>query len=346
MQKYLTTTHHNVIWFKKAFDANELEMRPPFQRNPVWTEAQQSYLIDTILKEYPIPEVYMQEVIDDTGNQKHIIVDGQQRIRSCLEFIEGKYKLSLDDNSSWNGLNFDELNRDYKKRIYEYSFVVRILPEMPEEQLRSIFQRLNRSVVVLNAQELRHATYWGPFIKLVEQLAEDERWSDLSIFSPNDIRRMLDIEYISEIAIALLHGPQNKKDSLDRWYAAYEQVFDQEHEVSAVFNKVLGEISQVLPDINKTRWRKKSDFYTLFTVLANHEQILPFSSNQRALLREKLLEFSDAVSRYLKDPGQISNPTEEIVLYSRNVERAASDLANRRERSKQLEAVLTDIWQV
>ena len=61
MQDYLNSTRRSVTWFKQAQDRNQLVMRPPFQRRPVWTESQQSFLIDTILRGYPIPELYLQE---------------------------------------------------------------------------------------------------------------------------------------------------------------------------------------------------------------------------------------------------------------------------------------------
>jgi uncharacterized protein with ParB-like and HNH nuclease domain len=92
VHRYLNTTHRSVVWFKKAFDAGDLEIKPPFQRNPVWSLRQQSALIDTILLEYPIPEIYMQEVTDAEGNQKHLLVDGQQRIRSVLSYLRRRFR--------------------------------------------------------------------------------------------------------------------------------------------------------------------------------------------------------------------------------------------------------------
>jgi hypothetical protein len=65
--------------------------------------------------------------------------------------------------------------RHDRKKIFEYNFVVRLLPEMPDDEVRIIFRRLNGNTMVLNAQELRHATYWGPFIKLMQELADLDR---------------------------------------------------------------------------------------------------------------------------------------------------------------------------
>ena len=93
MTDYLNSTRRSVAFFKKAHDENRLEMKPPFQRNPVWTEVQKAFLIDTILYGYPIPELYVQELVNQDGVENYVIVDGQQRIRACLEFIEGAFSL-------------------------------------------------------------------------------------------------------------------------------------------------------------------------------------------------------------------------------------------------------------
>jgi murein L,D-transpeptidase YcbB/YkuD len=301
--------------------------------------------------------------------QKHIVVDGQQRIRACLEFLEGKVELDPKQSPDFADLTFDELRDEEKQKIYEYRFVVRLLPKTPDPVLRDIFQRLNRNNVALNAQELRQATYWGPFIQSMNGLSNQEYWSDAGLFTPNDIRRMMDVEFISELAVAMLHGLQNKKQSLDKWYTAYEKDFEQQLYVEAVFAKVLGELSQLLPNIHRTRWRKKSDFYTLFFVVAAHEQSLPLASDQRHLASEKLNRFQEQVTEYIRqtaprsasetdesDLEAIGNPTEEplgpghsqypidVVQYAAAVQRAASDLANRRIRARQLESILADVW--
>ena len=67
MSKFLNTTNRTIAWFKQAHDNDELVMKPPFQRNPVWTYPQKSYLIDSILNGFPIPEIYMQEFVDESG---------------------------------------------------------------------------------------------------------------------------------------------------------------------------------------------------------------------------------------------------------------------------------------
>ena len=341
MQDFLNSTRRSISAIKKAHDQGRLIMKPPFQRNPVWTDAQKSYLIDTILRGYPIPEIYLQENVDENGEEIYIIVDGQQRLRACLEFIEGKFSLSAKEVPDWADLTFDELLGPDKKQIYGYNFIVRQLPNAADEQLRVIFKRLNRNVVALNRQELRHATYWGPFITSMEALSDLDYWSIAGIFTANDIRRMLDIEYVSEIAVAYLHGLPNKKSTLDKWYETYEKEYQEQAKVNSCFNSVLGELSKIIPNIVHTRWRKKSDFYSLFLCLAKHEADLPMSKTGRALAQKKLEKFGQDVNASLAKPntgGML------VRKYVKAVEKAASDLGSRQKRADVLEALLNSVW--
>lgn len=344
MQKYLNTTHRSVIWFKKTFDAGDLVIKPPFQRNPVWSVRQQSSLIDTMLLEYPIPEIYMQELTGSEGDQKHVLVDGQQRIRTVLGFVAGDFELE-EESPGWAGLSFEDLSTQDRKRIFEYNFVVRLLPDMADQEVRAIFQRLNRNTTTLNTQELRHATYWGPFIKLMEDISDFEFWSDAGIFSANDRRRMLDVEFVSELTVAVLNGLQNKKKRLEEFYQQYETSFEDAESVRSLFIQVLGEIGQVLPNIARTRWKKKSDFYTLFVTLAQYPGHLPLSAEKRNLASDGLTTFGAAVDDAIREEPTVNGPIDQRVTdYVKNVERAASDLGSRRERERVLKEVLAKVF--
>ena len=346
MKNFLNTTNRNVAWFKGAFDRGELDMKPPFQRNPVWVTKQKSYLIDTILNEYPIPEIYMQETVDEKGKAKYIIVDGQQRTRAVLEFLEGKYCINAKESPDFADMYFEDLTADQKKLFFQYNFVIRVLPDIPDAQLREIFQRLNKNVVSLNKQELRQATYWGPFIKTMNSLSDKDYWSKIDVFTANDIRRMLDVEYISELAIFYLHGFQNKKDNLDKYYALYEEEFENKKDVAEAFDIVNGEILKILPEINRTRWSKKADYYTLFGFFVKQKEELPLSKDKREFARTKLLEFADELNYFVKtdkgDGEENYNPATKE--YGRGI-RATTDIGSRKVRENGLNMKLEGLWE-
>jgi hypothetical protein len=72
--KFLESTTHSVSWLYNRHLADELVVKPDFQRNPVWSDAQKSYLIDTILRGFPIPELYFQSLSDENGKETHVVV--------------------------------------------------------------------------------------------------------------------------------------------------------------------------------------------------------------------------------------------------------------------------------
>lgn len=343
-QRFLEATTSTVAWFWSRLNDQTLNMKPPYQRNPVWQENQKAYLIDTILRGYPVPELYVQSVVSSKGEEQHIIVDGQQRVRACLEFINNDFTLG-DDSEDYAGLSFEELGEDAKQRIFRYKFVIRTLPDLSDAELRDIFGRLNRNNVALNRQELRNATYWGEFITTMVKLSQMPFWINSGLFTSNDVRRMLDIEYISDLAAAYLFGPQNKKAKLDDYYADFEEEFPDKDRVESVFAVVLDELARVFTWPTSQRWSRKVDFYTLFLVLAERFEEMPFDRNQRKVLDERLTEFSHAVSSLLsisEEEREYARYPKAALAYSRGV-RNSSDLNSRRIRASALASFLRGI---
>jgi hypothetical protein len=349
MRNYLSTTNYKISWFKQIYDNKKLEIKPPYQRNPVWVNRQKSYLIDSILRGYPIPEIYMQEIVSSTGDIAYTIIDGQQRLRSIIDFVYDEFEIDENDSPEWANMKFSDLSSEFKKIFFEYTFVVRVIPEIPDEEIRSIFQRLNRNVVSLNKQELRQSVYWGPFIKLMNELSDLPIWSDFDIFTYNDIRRMLDVEYMSELTIALLHGLQNKKANLDKYYEMYEENFEDENQVRKSFIALTAEISKLLPEIKKTRWQKKTDFYSLFISLSKYLDNFPIDEDRRNILNSNLIIFGEAINKALTSIIVDEEGMESVVVqneieilskkYASGV-RASSDLGSRTKRDEALDELI------
>ena len=276
----------------------------------------------------------------DKKSDIDVIVDGQQRIRAVLGFIAGDYEISEDESTKWATFSFEDLSEEDRINFFSYKFVVRSLPDISDEEIRSIFQRINKNNVALNQQELRQSPYSGKFIQAMNRVSNKEYWKDLGLFSAEKVRRMLDVEYISELAIAVLNGHQNKKDKLDYYYALYETDFIEEESIEFTFDKVCNELVQVLPEIKKTRWSHLIDFYSLFTVLAEVQDSLPLAQDGREALHEKLLAFGNGITAYQRksDDDKKSDNTN-IVLYASGI-RNSSDLNARKNRYSALKSEL------
>src|SRR5688500_1908459 len=107
-------TSQTISWFKDRLREQRLIFRPPFQRNPVWLDKHRAYLIDTVLRNLPIPEVYMQKETDEEGRTIYALVDGQQRVRALLDFPMGDVELMDTFTPGRGGQTWEDLSGDEK----------------------------------------------------------------------------------------------------------------------------------------------------------------------------------------------------------------------------------------
>jgi hypothetical protein len=156
---------------------------------------------------------------------------------------------------------------------------------------------------------------------------------------------MLDVEFISELAVAVVNGIQNKKKRLEEFYQQYETNFEDSELVRKIFIHVLGEIEQILPNLARTRWRKQSDFYTLFVTLAQYFDRFPLAAERRDIANRALMDLGTTVDLVIREQlPEDARPDQRVLDYIKNVERAASDLGSRRERERVLKEVLTEAF--
>lgn len=348
--------------FVKAWtdEQKSLILRPPFQRNLVWNNQQKSYLVDSILRGFPVPEVYIQLRTDADGQEEIVIVDGQQRISTCIDFVLGNLQLSSDEelDPKWRLKRFEELDPDLRSKFRSFQFVARQLPDVEPSVLRDIFRRLNRTVESLEPQELRHAAYTGQFISLVEDAAQAQGWTELSIFTSRDISRRRHDEFVSEVFYAYALGTfPNKKDGLDEQYLVFERQGlpkNLELDLTMRFGRVDRWLIDHGPQLKKTRFRNKSDAYTLINILLRHADRLPRSPEAGSSnLVDRLVEFSsevndlkrsESLSENMSDDVDVPADREQVNNYLRAVERAASDRNSRIRRNDALTNVLTPIF--
>ncbi|MCD8105076.1 MAG: DUF262 domain-containing protein, partial [Lachnospiraceae bacterium] len=195
----------NVYNLMERLENKEIDLNPSFQRNGnLWSLTQQSRLIESLMLKIPIPAFYFNAADEDNW----IVIDGLQRLTAFQNFLVGtenketghreKKRLeNLQYLTDFNDHTFDELPRQYMRRIKETSIIAYTVEKgAPEEIVYNIFQRINTGGIVLNDQEIRQALYQGKVTDLIEELA---RTDEFLTVTENSIRtnRMLDREYIT-----------------------------------------------------------------------------------------------------------------------------------------------------
>jgi len=250
----------------------------------------------------------METVVDPKkGKTIYRVVDGQQRLRAVFGFIDGEYELrkkhapSIDEDL--DGLKFQELPEKYQKIFWSYGFHVEVLEDADKHEIEDMFVRLNKNTIKLNAQELRNALYHeGDFCQLSYDLADDDYWEEQKIVSRNDIQRMKNVEFISDLLIAIMYGILTKKGkTIDKYYADNMEM-ENKSKVKKQFLKVKNKIEDILPELRETRFNNKSDFYALFyTIYDFLESGYSIDESNIVEIRKALTKFSKAVKMDSED---------------------------------------------
>lgn len=278
MKSYDSRTY-SINDFVEWDKAGQLELNPRFQRRPVWTDKAKSFLIDTILRGKPIPKVFIRQKINvSTKTSTREVVDGQQRLRTILSFIKDGFVVSKRQNPAHGGVLFSQLPEDVQAQVLAYEVSVDLLINLPDPEVLDIFSRLNSYAVVLNEQEKINADHFGPFKVLADKIGHkyNEYWTNQGILTSKQIMRMLEVNLVADLLIAMLEGIKSKKQ-VKKYYDAYEATFDHDtDDLEASFDKVISAIATLYPEgLVDTEFRRPHLFYSLFTAMAHREQSIP-----------------------------------------------------------------------
>lgn len=219
----------SVADYCQMFDRNEVLINKRYQRNPaIWPVAPRSYLIETILLNYPVPKLALHQVTDlVTRRTRKEVVDGQQRTHAIRDFYEDKLRLSRTiETAEAAGRTYSELASEFQEAFLSYQLTFDQFENASETDVRDYFRRINSFTAPLNAEEQRHARYQGPMKWLINRLSATygPQFVRLGVLNERQVIRMADAKLISEVVHAMLNGVETtSKAKLDALYQAFER---------------------------------------------------------------------------------------------------------------------------
>nr|MBM4732931.1 DUF262 domain-containing protein [Prescottella equi] len=305
----VTKTVYTVTDFLGWHRQGELNLRPYFQRGDVWTPKAKSYLIDTLIRGYPVPIIYLQNK-QDRKTLKNIrqVIDGQQRLRTILSYIapesisdresSDQFSILRTHNPEFAGMTFSDLPEFARNQIADTELSVHVLQSaISDQQLLQLFARLNSTGERLTDQELRNAEFHGSFKSLAYQLSYEQldRWRDWGIFSPRAIARMRDVEIMSEFMAYTLNGLQGRsKSHLDAVYRKYDDEFPMQTEVASRISSAFDGVDSIYRHLDESsRLRTVSWLYTLFAAVDTTLHGPPLLQGQQILA----VDFPDTLTQ-------------------------------------------------
>lgn len=237
---------------------------PIFQRAFVWTQKQSSLLIESFLLGLPVPQVFF--YVDE--RDRSLVIDGQQRIRSLLYFLEGYFGeenpsgrrtifrlTGLSDKSPYAKKKFSDLSEEDQRKlrgtVLRAINIRQLSPDDDKSSMFHIFERLNTGGTPLRPQEIRNCIHAGPIIDKLHLLNENPDWRTL-IGRPRPEKHQRDVEFILRI-FSLQQDWKNYEKPMKRFLSQHMEAHKSGQtkeftEFATNFPKIVSAIKMKLPD--------------------------------------------------------------------------------------------------
>ncbi len=172
---------------------------PPFQRRFVWSQRHASRFLESLLMGLPVPGIFLYK---EPITNRHMVVDGQQRLRTLQYFyaglfLEKKFRLTGVRNE-WNNKSYEELSSADKLKLDDSTVHATIFqqdePKNSRKSLHFVFERINSGGIRLSPQEIRNCISDGPLLNAIRDMNNDETWR--LVFGKHRNTRLKDHELI------------------------------------------------------------------------------------------------------------------------------------------------------
>ncbi|WP_369064854.1 DUF262 domain-containing protein [Burkholderia gladioli] len=168
----LFNTDWTVETLFRQIDKGNINLDPKFQRREAWDVDRKSKFIESILCNFPIPNVVLAE--DKASKGRYVVIDGKQRLFSIFSYLRDEFELrGLAIRNDLNGSRFSDLAStkiDDVGVVENYPIRTVIIRNWPDEDyLYTVFYRLNSGSLPLSPQELRKALHGGILLDYIDE---------------------------------------------------------------------------------------------------------------------------------------------------------------------------------
>ena len=224
LDEAVPTVRYDITSYGIDFDVKGLVTRlqegkvliPEFQRSFVWRLPEASRFVESLLLGLPVPGIFLAR---DPDNNKMLVIDGQQRLKS-LQFFYGGYfnpDPALEtrrvfrltkvqprfENQTYAEL--DERDRQtLDDSVIHATVVKQESPPDDDTSIYHVYERLNSGGRLLTPQEIRSAIYHGQLIDHLKLWNEFPQWR--ALFGKKSAR-LKDQEMILRF-LAFVHEPE------------------------------------------------------------------------------------------------------------------------------------------
>lgn len=339
------------------YEDDLLNLEPGFQRQSVWSERDRAKLIDSILRNYPLPAIFLYRRQED-GQIVYDVIDGKQRIESILKFVgemRGRYGLrtQLPGSEEIEWVDYKKICRRKLQHVITGYRIPVIEVDGDMGNIIDVFVRINSTGKALTPQEKRRAKYYNsPFLKEADWLARRYEWyfEEMGILSAGQISRMKHVELICELMLSIHQGDViNKKTALDRVMKSGGFNWREISRASSKTVAALNRLRKMFPKLYTTRFSKLTDFFSLAVLIAKFEEEKMILTDRRRnkLAWDLLVAFSNKIDELRERQRKLETikPEQELYRhYLQTVLQATDEYGQRKARENILRGILGSLF--
>lgn len=263
MRKSTTTPIPIFVLGKKR---NSINIRPVFQRNLVWGKANKQLLIDSILKDYYIPEVIFGT--DKTRQYEFIVIDGQQRLSTIFEFLDDDLRIANHtqiDGIDVSGKTYSQLPEELKSKVESY-LINYVEIEGTDAEIQNMFLRLQNQVNLTKA-ERRHSIN-SDLRAFVDRMLQHDFFVQTCEVNDKTNRRLKYNEVIEQFLLLELYGIIDIKDTnLQKMYEDYPVL---EPDMTDKMTRILDYLFTGFGDKYGKNYFRKANLHGLYLVMTDY----------------------------------------------------------------------------
>lgn len=337
------TTAYTISEIIEMLARKDLQVNEEYQRSSdIWPLNARSYFIDTILEGFPFPKVTFYESYDKNKKKtRKEIVDGQQRIKSIVDFHNNEYSLS-GDSKRFKGKRFSDLSEEEQERFLMFQVPVDNITQCESTEILEMFRRINAFTAPLTPAERRHAEFTGAFKWFVNELVDE--YSPLlleyKILTQKQCIRMADAEMICEMAIILDRGIVSKSASdLKAIYMKYDKIFKNADKHRGIIASFFEELRGPLSPLRNTFIMKHYVIHSLFCAMIHRRYGIPGGDDVMGIKYGAYYSDAKTSIHNLRALAEAHEMQEDSGKYAQFVKACLSTTSKRQQREDRAKAI-------
>ena len=298
-------------------DEKTIVLNTAFQRRSVWLPSARVFLIDTILRDRPMPNIYIRTKTDlRTRRAYREVVDGQQRLRAIHDFASDNLLLT-NTAKEFSGKRYSDLDDESKSQFLTYKIGTVQLFNISDADVLDIFHRINEYGLSLNSQERRYGKYQGVFRNAVVDASQrwQPLWDKYRVIGLRNRVRMADDELMALMLGVILDGvTDGGQAKTNRLYELYDNHLPADTEQK--LDKTIEFILTKLTTIMETGLSRGPHFLMLFAAVAHALFGIPngnINDDEMPARDPRALKNMDLVRSNLGTLADVLQPTDEEI---------------------------------